>query len=272
MPTKSPVPDWLQVVSAYGTAFGAVFAALGVLAALWAAFYWEPKKARQDRSERDRQAAEDRRRYDDQMAALQRAENDRIAAQARKVVPSVNRADMFGENLWMVRVNNLSNGAVSLLDVRVVAFDTDGNEVESGCRQANNEVQIGQGIERIIVDSLSGGISGALQSDPMQMLNQMLGQTGIGRTSPNLTNMNRQQIDRYLTQKLGPEFSEQIREAMAGELATEWMSTLTPNQNTVMAFKAESADYTLRVYVQFEDEAGYRWERNDNSQPRKIDV
>lgn len=248
------IPMWLAITQSVATTGG-------VLLALWAALWREPKKAR-----------EDRRRYDDQMATLQRAENDRIAAQARKVVPSVNRADMFGENLWMVRVNNLSNGAVSLLDVRVAAFDAEGNEVENGCRQANNEVQIGQGIERIIMESLRGGLSGAMQSEPMQMINQMLGQTGIGRTSPHLTTMNRQQMDRFITQRLGADFGERLREAMAGELATEWMKTLTPNQNTVMAFKAESADYTLRVFIEFEDEAGYRWERNDNSQPRKIDA
>ena len=216
---------------------------------------------------------EDRRRYDDQMATLQRAESDRIAAQARKVVPSVNRADMFGENLWMVRVNNTSTGVVTDLSVRVAAFDSHGNKIPDGCRQANNEVKIGQGIERMITEAFRGGISGAVQSDPYQMLTRMMGvgQPGIGRVGPDPSRMNAQQMDRFINQRLGADFSERLREAMAGDLAAEWMKTLTPNQHTVMAFKAAQADYTLRAFIEFEDEAGYRWERDDNSQPRKID-
>jgi hypothetical protein len=73
----------VTTAEAYGTAFGAVFTGLGVLGAQWAAFYWEPKKAREEREERDRRAREDRGRYDDQMAALQCAEDERVAAQGR---------------------------------------------------------------------------------------------------------------------------------------------------------------------------------------------
>jgi hypothetical protein len=87
---QDAISMWIQNV-------GSIATAVGVLIALGVALIWEPKKIR-----------EDRRRYDDQLATLQRAESDRIAAQARKVVPSVNRADIFGENLWMVRVNDTS--------------------------------------------------------------------------------------------------------------------------------------------------------------------
>src|SRR5262245_23408764 len=94
----NPVPAWLQIAGAYGTAFGAIFPSFGALAALWAAVYWERKKAREDRQERADQPDEDPRRYADQRDALQRAENDRIAAQARKVVPTIFPAYIFGEN------------------------------------------------------------------------------------------------------------------------------------------------------------------------------
>jgi hypothetical protein len=259
------IPAWLQITTSISTT-------VGVLIALYVAVWREPRKALRERDDREKQAIEDRNRYNDQMETLQRADDDRIKAQARKIVPSINRADMFGENLWMARVNNLSNGAVSVLGVRVLALDADGNEVEGGCRQANNQVQIGQGIERIITESLRGAVSGAMQSDPMQMINQMMGglPPGVQRVGPNLGNMNRQQMDRFISQRLGGDFSARLREAMAGELATEWMTTLTPNQQSVMAFKATSADFRLQISIEFEDEAGYRWERSDSTQPRQI--
>lgn len=265
------IPAWLQITTSISTT-------VGVLMALYVAVAREPRKARRERDDREKQSTEDRNRYNDQMAVMQRAEDDRVKAQARKTVPSVNRADMFGENLWMARVNNLSNGAVSLLDVRVVALDANGNEVPDGCRQANNEVEIGQGIERITTQALRGAVSGAMQSDPMQALNQMagmmagggVGMPGVRRVEPNLTNMNRQQVDRFRDQRVGADFSDRLREAMIGELATEWTKTLTPSQKTVTAFKATSAEYRLQMVIEFEDEAGYRWKRSDSTQPRQI--
>ncbi|SEB26599.1 MULTISPECIES: hypothetical protein [unclassified Mycobacterium] len=268
------IPAWLQITTSVSTT-------VGVLIALYVAVWREPRKARREREDRETQAIEDRNRYNDQMAVMQRAEDDRIKAQARKIVPSINRADMFGENLWTARVNNLSNGAVSLLAVRVIAVDADGNDVPDGCRQANNEVEIGQGIERMIAEGLRGAVSGAMQSDPMQALNQMMGMVGggggllpgvqrVGARSPNLGNLTSQQMDRYIAQRLGPDFGDKLREAMIGEMATEWTKTLTPNQQSVMAFKASSADYRLQIVVEFEDEAGYRWERSDSTQPRQI--
>jgi hypothetical protein len=106
----NPVPAWLQIAGAYATAFSAVFTALGVLTALYVAVWREPRKARQDRTDRDDQAAEDRRHYEDQMAALQRAEDDRIAAQARRIVPEVSSADRFGQNIWLAHIENASTG------------------------------------------------------------------------------------------------------------------------------------------------------------------
>ena len=81
--------------------------------------------------------------------------------------------------------------------------------------------------------------------------------------------MNSQQMDRFINQRLGADFGQKLREAIAGELATEWLPTLTPNQQSVMAFKAASADYRLQIVIDFEDEAGYRWERSDTTQPRQ---
>ncbi|PQM45651.1 hypothetical protein [Mycobacterium talmoniae] len=268
VPTKNPVPDWLQIAGAYGTALGAIFTALGVLAALWAAFYWEPKKAREDRTERNKQAAEDRRRYEDQMAALLRAEDDRVAAQARKIVPTIFPADVLGENLWTVKVSNTSNGVVTNLAVSVTAVDADGNEIPNGCRQANREINVGESFGRIVREALSGSIGGALSSQ----LGNLGGMGGYGNTGGfQRVGPNPNQMGDMIAQRLSPEVSARFREALLGQMVSEWMTTLTPEQFAVMAFRTTAPDARLRVVLEFEDEAGYRWRRPDDGQPRKID-
>lgn len=247
------VPVWLQFAGAAGTALGAIFTALGVLGALWAAFYWEPKKAR-----------EDRRRYADQMETLQRAENDRIAAQARKVVATVFRADMLGEHLWTVKVSNNSSGIITNLTVSVTAVDADGNEVPGGCRQANREINLGEAFQRMVSQALSGSVSGALQTQMRNLgpFGQMGGfpQAGVG---PN-------QVGDMIAGSLGPEVSARFREALLGQLVSEWMPTLTPEQFAVMAFRTTESGVRLRVELEYEDEAGYQWRRPDNGQPVRV--
>ena len=88
---------------------------------------------------------------------MQRAEDDRIAAQAGKIVPTIFPADLFGENMWTVKVSNTSNGVVTNLAVSVTAVDADGHEIPGGCRQANNQISIGDAFRRLISDALSAG-------------------------------------------------------------------------------------------------------------------
>jgi hypothetical protein len=250
----NPVPDWLQISAATATTLGA----LGVLAAL-TTFWWQWRKARDDRSQRDEQFAEDRRRYDAQMAALQRAEDDRIIAQARKIVPATFPAEMFGPNLWTVKVSNTSNGVVTNLDVSVTAVDAGGNEIPNGCRQANDQVSIGDAFRRLISDALSGAVTGALSTTPMAAFGGRAG------------GMNADQLRSVIDGRLGAGVSERFRDAMLGQLAREWMPTLTPGQFAVMAFQTADSNARLRVVLEFEDEAGYRWRRPDDGQPVQIE-
>jgi len=37
-----------------------------------------------------------------------------------------------------------------------------------------------------------------------------------------------------------------------------------------MAFTTTRPDYTLRITIHYEDEAGYRWRRTDASQPKLL--
>jgi hypothetical protein len=240
--------------------------AVGVIIALVVAVWWEPKKAREDRKERSEQADEDRRRYNAQMAALQRAEEDRVAAQARKIVPTIFPADLFGENMWTAKVSNTSNGVVTNLDVSVTAVDADGNEIPDGCRQANNQISIGDAFRRLISEALSGAVTGAIGANPMAGLFGQMG--GMGGFRPG--GMNADQLRNVIDQRLGPEVSERFREAMLGQLVREWMTTLTPSQFAVMAFQTNDRNARLRVVLEFEDEAGYRWRRPDNAQPIRI--
>jgi len=90
------------------------------------------------------------------MGALQRAENDRIIAQARKIVPAIFPADLFGENMWTVKVSNTSNGVVTHLAVSVTAVDAHGNEIPGGCPQASDQMVIGDAFRRLISDALGG--------------------------------------------------------------------------------------------------------------------
>ena len=147
------VPVWLAST-------GIVATTVGVLIALYVAVWREPRKARGDRRARDEQARDERKRYDDQMAALQRAEDDRIAAQARKVVPSVNRAEMFGDQIWIARVLNTSTGAITNLAVVVAEFDSDRKRVRDSAQPGNNQVNVASGMQTLIRDAMNGAFAG----------------------------------------------------------------------------------------------------------------
>jgi hypothetical protein len=57
---------------------------------------------------------------------------------------------------------------------------------------------------------------------------------------------------------------------LIGHLATEWQRTLPPNHHTVMVYTTTKPEYTLRVTIDFEDEAGYQWRRADISPPKRM--
>jgi hypothetical protein len=61
-----------------------------------------------------------------------------------------------------------------------------------------------------------------------------------------------------------------LRNALIGHLATEWQRTLPPNHHTVMAYTTTKPEYTLRVTIDFEVEAGYQWRRADISPPKRM--
>lgn len=182
-----------------------------------------------------RKAAEERRHHVAQMDALHRAERERVAAQARKVVPSCVRTPMFGDSWWTVKVDNASNAVTTNLAVDVSALDTNGFEVPHGCRKANNTLPVDQAFDRSVRAALSEASRGGLEH------------------------------------QLVPALEQAVRDAMVGHFANEWPRTLPPNQYAVMAYTTTDPSYKLRITIDYEDEAGYQWQRTDTSQPRRAD-
>ena len=62
---------------------------------------------------------------------------------------------------------------------------------------------------------------------------------------------------------------EAIRDAVAVHFVHVWPRTLPPNQHAVMCYTTTDPAYKLCVTVEYEDEAGFRWRRTDNGQPRR---
>jgi hypothetical protein len=183
-----------------------------------------------------RKVAEQRRRHKAQTDALRRAAGKRVAAQARKVVPSCIRAPMFGDSWWTVRIDNTSNAVATILAVDVAAIDTNGIQVPDGCKQANNTEPVDEAFDRSVRSALAAG--GAQGSQ--------------------------------LGTRLPPALKQALRNALVGHLATEWQRILPPNHHTVMAYTTTKPDYTLRVTIEYEDEAGYQWRRTDIGPPKRM--
>jgi hypothetical protein len=60
-----------------------------------------------------------------------------------------------------------------------------------------------------------------------------------------------------------------IQDAIAGHFVSEWPRALTPNQHAAMAYTTINPNYKLRMVIDYEDEAGFRWHRTDTSQPTR---
>lgn len=183
-----------------------------------------------------KKAAGEHRRHAAQIDAVRRAVRKRVAAQARKVVPSCVRAPMFGDTWWTVRIDNTSNAVTTILAVDVAALDAEGIEVPDGCRPANDMLPVDQAFDRSIRAALSESDSGRLE----------------------------------LATRLSPTLKRALRNALIGHLTTEWQRLLPPNHHTVMAYIAAKPEYTLRVIIDYEDDAGYQWQRTDISSPRRM--
>lgn len=243
------IPEWLAIAQP-------VVTALGVLVALTVAL-WNVSKNREERKDRGKQ-----------LTALERAEQDRIAAQARKVVPTLVRAPVFGPDMWSVKVSNHSNAVVTELKVTVVGIDADGNKVEDGCEQANGKLGTAEMFRRVVEDALAGSIDAAAGRRGFSQMAGMSGmQGGLSGLMPG-----GQSLGTMAAPRIAPQISEALKEALTGQMTTVWPTTLTPAQEAIMAFSATEGVAALAVHITFTDEAGYQWYRADNAAPRRLDA
>ncbi|GAB2505620.1 hypothetical protein CATRI_04300 [Corynebacterium atrinae] len=238
---SAQIPFWLEVTQPIATTTG-VLVALAV--ALW--------NVSQNRAERKDRSL--------QLAALDRAEQDRISAQARKVVPTLVRATVFGPDMWSIKVSNHSNAVVTELHVDVEGDDESGNPIENSCTPANGKIGTSEVFRRVIGEALSGSINAAVSR----------AQAPYGGWS-GLSGMSTSRIGALASQQLAPQISQALQEALNGQLATHWPTALTPEQQAVMAYSASDNAKSIKVRITFTDEAGYRWTRTDKSGPRRIE-
>jgi len=124
---------------------------------------------------------------------------------------------------------------VTILGVDVAALDTNGFEVQHGCRRAAGIVPVDQVFDRSIRAALWDMSRGRFEDAAV------------------------------------PAFKQAVRDAMMGHFVKEWPRTVPPNEHAVMAYTRSDPKYKLRITIDYEDEAGYQWRRTDTSQPRRTD-
>jgi hypothetical protein len=182
-----------------------------------------------------REASEEHKHHVEQMAALHRARVERFEAHARKLVPSCVRTPMLGPSSWVVRIDNAGNTATTILGVDVTGIDADGAEVPEACRQLNSAHPGDAGVDR----SIRSGLYESLES--------------------------------ALDQPLTAAVKQAIRDAVAVHFVNHWPRTLAPNHHAVMCYATTDPSYRLRVTIDYEDQAGFQWQRTDTTPPERTD-
>ncbi len=273
MQPPNPVPDYLQVLVAWVTVLGV----LGVIAAV-IGLAIQVAKSRTEAKDRDAQAVIERERFDKQIATLQQAENDRLAAQARKVVPLIARADpSYGPNMWAVRIQNKSTEVINDLAVLVTALDANGNVVEDACHRETN-VELSPLMRGIFSDAISVSIGEIVTKFPAAGLGALGGMPGgipgMGGMPQgmNLGLPNQRQTENAIKKGFGPQMTEKLQDAIQSSLSGDWPTTLIPEQSETRIYVAQDATVQLRVAIQYEDSAGYLWNRTDRGKPQRVSV
>jgi len=196
---------------------------IGVLIALYIALIRDP---RESSAEHEHHLA--------QLETIRRVKLEQFAAQARKLVPSSVRTPLLGDLWWIVRIDNASHAANTILNVAVAAIDTNGFAVPGGCGRPHHTTAAKESFNWSIRDALSESLETTAQ----------------------------RQLDGVVMQA--------IHDAVAVHF-DEWPRTLPPNQHAVMAYTTTEPIYSLRVTIDYEDEAGFQWRRTDSETPRRVD-
>lgn len=176
-----------------------------------------------------REAFEAHKHHVARMDQWRRVTRERFAAQARKLVPSCARTPILGDTSWAVRIDNAGNKATAILSVEVAAVGRDGTAIPDGCWHVHHSTSDDPAIRLALAKSLEAATGHPFAGAVRQV----------------------------------------IRDAVAVHFVNQWPNTLPPNQHAVMCYTTAEPDHSLRVTVDYEDEAGFRWRRTDAGQPQR---
>lgn len=169
------------------------------------------------------------------MDQLRKVTRERFSAQARKLVPSCARTPILGDTSWAVRIDNAGSRSAAIHSVEVVAVGPDGGEIPDGCWHVDHSMSDSPDIRQSIRRALSESL-----------------ETATGRPFSGAV-------------------GQVIRDAVAVHFVNQWPRTLPPNQHAVMCYATGQPEQKLRVTVDYEDEAGFRWRRTDAGRPQRTD-
>lgn len=256
MVESDPVPDWLQILAALGTALGA----LGVIAALiTVAVQWFG--SREERKERADQA-------DAQLKAFRQAEDDRLAAQARRVVPIPIRASFLNPSIWNVTINNWGIDAISGLHVEIVIVDQNGQTISGGWRLADR-VALGESMMSFFLPEF-GKVIDAAQFRFQQFVEAIkAGIISLGE-SEEAVNAYFADTKMQIDQQTAAMLQQQVNYSLSVNFTDEWPDSIGPGRYVAMAIHTTKPDHQVHVKIRYEDASGYVWERTDTEGPKRI--
>ena len=257
-------------------AWATVLGVVGVIAAV-IGLAIQVSRSRTEAQEREKQAVIERERFEKQIAALRQTEDDRLAAQARKVVPSIRRADpMYGPNTWTVRIHNKSTDVINDLSVLVTALDDKGNAIDDACHREEN-VTIGPIMRDIFSDAVTGSITEIVTQFPAAgaAVGGIPAMGGLGGLSGMFTGgnpglPNKAQTEAAIKKQFGPQLNEKLQDVVSAAISGDWPATLAPEQSETRVYVATDAKCELRVAIQYEDSAGFLWKRTDRGKPERV--
>lgn len=262
------VPYELEIAQAVGQALGTVAVVIALVTLMW---QW--RQARKDREDRKAHAIDDQNRHNAQIAAQRQAENERLATQARRVVPAKFPGTVFSPRLWNIRIDNRSNDVVSEMTIDITIEDADGTIVSDGYKIADRQA-IGQAMTDVILPEYSRTLD-TLSERHARFVDEIKtkGLT-LAENTQQFEELKQQYESETPAMEMTPEIQQmlqvKINSAIQTQLTDEWPTVLAPWSFTAMAIETTHTEYTPFVRIQFEDSAGYIWERTDITGPLRI--
>jgi hypothetical protein len=159
------------------------------------------------------------------------------ASAARQVTTDRTPVGLLGSQIWAVTVINSGNSLVTGLTVSVDAVDSEGNDVPDGAHRS----------EQPLAEVFAKLRTGRWPDEHFRPI------SGPGAVSP-------RRGQGFLTQRI---------DLLAAHTALNFPRWLRSNQHASALYALEP-NASLRVRVQFEDEAGRVWSRMNDAEPERV--